>query len=64
MRPSAPAAGRDPGDVHTIDLEAWLGELRQRRADRLRARHPDLPMVQLPLTLHERRRAHGLGGVG
>lgn len=60
----APAShGRDPADRRTIDLEAWLHAERVRRADRLRAAHPELPMVQLPLDLHPRiaRRATGTG---
>ncbi len=49
-----PRIGRDPTDVQTVDLEAWISAERRRRADRLRAAHPDLPMVQLPLELHPR----------
>lgn len=52
-----PRIGRDPGDARTVDLEAWITDERRRRADRLRAAHPDLPMVQLPLDLYARAAA-------
>lgn len=46
--------GRDPRDRLTIDLEDLIRHHRHAEAARLRAAHPELPMVQLPLTLYDR----------
>lgn len=51
---TTPSEGRDRSDERTVDLEAWIIDRRRRLADRLRAAHPELPMVQLPLVLYDR----------